>query len=147
MEAIEEPRALRKEMSDIEVKFSEVVEGELGVFAKKNIPKETILGKYAGVEMTFEEYEQKYIRSKIYNGYVIQVNVDKYIDGSPPHGDWTSRINANYRSGRLPNVRLTNRGNIVSKRLIRQGEELLFAYGTSYWKLFRIAKKNHWVTV
>jgi len=134
-------------MEYVEVDDSEVVPGELGVFAKKDIPKGKILGEYKGIEMTYDEYEQKFLIPKIYNGYVIQVNVDKFVDGAPPHGNWTSRINANYKTGRLPNVNLTNRGNIVTRKKIKEGDELLFAYGTTYWKWNRIAKKEHWATV
>ena len=123
----------------VEVRESEVLPGEDGVFALKDIPKNTFLGNYTGKVMTRAQWDAAY--GATWNGYGLDLGNGKMIDGRPPHGNWASRINAAKDTGKLPNVSISG-GRVKTLKKVDEGEELLTVYGRSFWAAYKRAQKS-----
>lgn len=138
----------------LEIKYSNIKEAGLGIFAKKNIPKGKFLGNYVGELKPSDSFFN-------WNPYIFETIISnkKYkIDANDiTKSNWTRFINCSYNnkvenvmtiSTRDKNVyvRQSDKKEIVldgyvlfySKRDINIGEELLFNYGTPYLKQLNI---------
>jgi SET domain-containing protein len=98
----------------------------LGLFAESEIPKNSCIIEYTGVQISKEQEEKS--RSK----YLFEIHARKTIDGAPRWN--TARyINHSCRPNCEPNVH-KGRVFIHAKRKIKPGEELNYDYGTNYFK-------------
>ena len=103
----------------------------VGVFAKENIPANTSIVQYTGVEMTYQEFKQKYgddwrftYRRLPWQPQIVSKenkNIINYIND----GIWNQK-------NPLCNVFL-KRGWLFSNCDIYAGDELLLDYGKKYW--------------
>lgn len=98
----------------------------LGLFADGEIPKNSCIIEYTGVQISKEQEEKS--RSK----YLFEIHARKTIDGAPRWN--TARyINHSCRPNCEPNIH-KGRVFIHAKRKIKPGEELNYDYGTNYFK-------------
>jgi len=105
-----------------------------GVFAKKNIPKNTQIIEYVGEKITKTEAEKRADaqyklgeKGKEGHVYLFELNKRYDIDGNVP---WNTAKYINHSCD--PNCEAEDdRGHIwiISKRIIKKGEELTYNYG------------------
>lgn len=98
----------------------------LGLFAGQDIPKGACIIEYKGRVISKEEEYTS--RSK----YLFEVNSRLTIDGKPK---WNKAgyINHSCRPNAEPQIR-KNRIYIMAKRALKEGEEVLYDYGSEYFK-------------
>jgi SET domain-containing protein len=131
--------------SYVEIRDSTLINAGKGVFAKKNIFKETIIGQYSGKVLLKKELDKKYgdnvapyvlsviCRSSINCGKVYRYHKHKlFIDGESC-GHWTRYINDGPHSGINANVAFLEDGKVISLTNIEKGEEIFVDYGDEYW--------------
>lgn len=98
----------------------------LGVFAKKEIPANTCIAKYEGIEMTLKEFREKYGNDYKYT-YVLR-RLNKIIVGK---GNPTGNISHYCNESNTPNVILKKRG-LYTLTQVNVNEELLLKYPKNY---------------
>jgi hypothetical protein len=97
----------------------------LGLFADEDIKKSTCIIEYVGRELNKgEEYT---INSK----YLFEINTRRTIDGTV-RSNTARYINHSCRPNAEPEIR-KGRVFIMSRRAIKQGEEIFYDYGKEYW--------------
>lgn len=97
----------------------------LGLFTESEIPKNSCVIEYTGVQITKEQEDKS--NSK----YLFEIHSRKTIDGSPRWN--TARyINHSCRPNCEPNI-YKGRVYIHAKRKIKPGEELSYDYGKNYF--------------
>ncbi len=97
----------------------------LGLFAGEPIPKGACIIEYVGRVISKEEHHTS--RSK----YLFEINARKTIDGTARTN--TARyINHSCRPNCEPEIH-QGRVFILSRRAIKEGEELSYDYGREYW--------------
>lgn len=97
----------------------------LGLFAGEPIPKGVCVIEYVGRVISKEENETS--RSK----YLFEVNARKTIDGTA-RSNTARYINHSCRPNCEPEIR-HGRVFIMTRRAIKEGEELSYDYGKEYW--------------
>ena len=122
----------------VSVANSEVLPGELGVFADVDLPKGMFLGQYEGRLRTYAQWHAE--TEHAWNGYGLDLGNGKIIDGSPPYGNWASRINAALGTGKAANVSISG-GRVRTLKKIPAGAELLTTYGRTFWAEYKRAQK------
>lgn len=98
----------------------------LGLFALERIPRGKTVIEYVGHRVS------KHVGDRLFNKYVFGVSNRFDIDGSPR---WNTARYINHSC--RPNCEAINRRGrvfIVSRRNIREGEELSYDYGKEYFK-------------
>ena len=106
------------------------IEG-LGVFAKVNIPKGTLISYFTGIEMSHKEFKEKYGKDK------------RYVYQRPP---WLPLIVAKDNRNLITFINCANYGNapklancflksrwLISQQDIKKNEELLLDYPKGYF--------------
>jgi SET domain-containing protein len=98
----------------------------LGLYAGHDIPKGACIIEYKGKVISKEE---EYTSN---SKYLFEVNSRMTIDGKPK---WNKAgyINHSCRPNAEPEIR-NRRIYIMAKRAINEGEEILYDYGTEYFK-------------
>lgn len=100
----------------------------LGLFAEEMIPKHRTIIEYVGYRIHTRVGDAQENR----NRYIFNVNMRWDIDGSPR---WNTARYINHSC--RPNCEAVNRRGrifIVSRRIIRAGEELVYDYGQDYFE-------------
>lgn len=97
----------------------------LGLFAKEDIPKGTLLGLFEGEEMHISDFKQQY--GKDYR-YCYKLLRQQKIIVAKENRNWITFLNE-YRTN--PNVYL-KRGQCWTHYDIKKGEELFLNYGSLY---------------
>jgi SET domain-containing protein len=133
-----------RETEYIEVKTSNIPGAGEGAFAKKKIPKDTLLGYYLNKPISMEEARKLYKEKKHYYFFgtpeCANIPETPYLDGDPAHyvskvnfapsqinGKETKLINVYFKKFcEIPYIRL------FSSREIQKGEELYVSYGDGY---------------
>jgi len=130
----------------VEIKESSIPNAGLGLFAKYDIPKDTIIDAYIGREMTAE---QCYELDKHKEMYIMTINDNLFIDGGTEK-NFISYTNDARGIVRTPGVRnncrfeLTddNKMVLVASKKIKAGSELFVFYGDCYWRTIRYYIKH-----
>lgn len=113
----------------------------LGLFASADLRKNTLLGKYAGEELTAAQTAARYgTDSKgcpaVPPQYVLLLPGQRYIDASDP-----SRGNAlryiNHAPAKQANCRYTEAGNVRTTKAVKAGSELLANYNRGHSRFLR----------
>lgn len=99
----------------------------LGVFAKVDIPKNTHLQKYSGIEMTYSDFNKKYNRN--YNFTYSMMRINKIIVGKEL--PYLTMNLSHYINEGLPNVILKKKA-LYTLVDIKKGQELLLSYPKNY---------------
>jgi SET domain-containing protein len=129
------------ETENIEIKPSIIKNAGRGVFAKRNISKGKILGKYTGKKHFSKNDEIKNDSSFANNKYLFLISQTDsgllFIDGSDG-GNWTCMINGAKTPTEKKKINIEAflvEEDIYLKttRIIKKGDELLFDYGPYYW--------------
>jgi len=129
------------ETENIEIKQSIIKNAGRGVFAKRNIPKGKILGKYTGKKHFAKNDEMKNDSSFMDNKYLFLISQTDsdilFIDGSDG-GNWTCMINGAKTALEKNKINIQtflDKEDIYfqTTRTIKKGDELLFDYGPYYW--------------
>lgn len=97
----------------------------LGLFAGEPIPKGACIIEYKGRTISKEE---EYTSNSL---YLFEVNSRMTIDGKPRMNK-AGYINHSCRPNAEPEIR-NRRVFIMARRAIKEGEELTYDYGKSYW--------------
>lgn len=122
----------------LRVKESEIEDAGDGLFAAKSKKKDP--------KVVFDKDEKitKYT-GKIYNSkkeldesgtdpsYILQVG-KHYVDAIDPHSGPARYANDCHNSDKQCNAKFTPEGDIVAKKPIKDGQEILTSYGKAYWK-------------
>lgn len=103
-----------------------------GVFATKDIPSKTRLGMYQGKRLSAEECTATYPDATARPNCLFMLRGGVVIDPTVG-GNWTRWVNSSKGTSKPNNCRITNVGNIVSKRFIAKGDELFMGYGAGFW--------------
>ena len=116
----------------LEVKASDIPHAGQGLFAKKAIRANTVIGNYLGKKMKSQEYQKLEIKA-----YVWGLSSGKYVDGFDLKKSNLLRFaNDCYTAPEKNNLEALERDDkiyYVTKRDIFPGEELLIGYGERYW--------------
>jgi hypothetical protein len=99
----------------------------LGLFAEGPIPKGVQIVEYVGKPITPEEMEKSHSR------YLFAISAKKTIDGKP-RINIAGYINHSCKPNCEPVIK-RGRVFIMSKRAIKQGEELAYNYGEEYFEM------------
>ena len=99
----------------------------VGVFAITDIPANTILGEYKGIEMTLKEFKEKYGTDTTYT-YSLRFRNKILVGKDEPY---RSENISHFMNEGPENVILTRR-KIRTSKLIKQGEELFLTYPKNY---------------
>lgn len=132
----------RCELKHVVIKKSTIPQAGMGAYAKHDMEKFTVLGKYAGKRITAEEFDEKY-ETMDDSAYVWSLEdsndeIIGYIDGKDPkQSNWLRYVNCPSKK-RQENVKAIQQDyDIVyyTLRKIRAGEELFVYYGDEYYEV------------
>ncbi len=107
-----------------------------GLFAEQKIPACSFVGEYTGI---VKEYNKRLMKDKIYciRYNCWQAGQKRFVIDAETHGNYTRFINHSYE----PNLALQSiywkgvpRMIFISLQEIREGSQLTFDYGRSFWK-------------
>lgn len=122
----------------VEIKTSIIEGAGLGLFAKKDIPKGTIIDAYYGRRIGLKEY---YEISDYRSAYIMTINDNEFIEAGEEK-NFVSYINDACGLTRNTGIRnnckfdLDQSGKemlLITTRNIKAGSELFCPYGKSYW--------------
>ena len=108
-----------------------------GLFTLVDIPKKKFICRYAGKEMSLQEYLQKN------SGYGVLIKKDRIIDGADTQSALGRYANSCQKKDGMHckganakfSVSAKNKTiSLVSTKKIKAGEEIFVAYGGAYWK-------------
>jgi hypothetical protein len=103
-----------------------------GVFATRDIPIHTVLGRYTGERLTAAEVAARYPHGEgryVLNAGGFFLDAVAHVDED---ADWPRFLNSPYKTGRAANTRFEEGGIVRTTVKIRAGAELLIAYGGAY---------------
>jgi hypothetical protein len=108
----------------------------IGVFAKVDIPRQTKLVPYLGIEMTYQEFVKKYGDDWRYTYRRVPWLKQIVAKEIPPHERCLACfVNDGIHGSDNPKVNCYfKKGYLWSLLEIKAGEELLLDYGPKYWK-------------
>lgn len=128
----------------IEIKPSFIEGAGLGLFAKKDIPKGTVIDAYYGKRIDFKEYMS--IPVSDYRAcYIMTINDNEFIEAGEKK-NFVSYVNDACGLTRIKGIRnnckfdLDQSGKemlLLSTKNIKAGSELFCPYGKSYWNAVR----------
>lgn len=122
----------------LEIKESMIPGAGLGLFAKQDIPKGTIVDLYYGKRLTREEYRNLELHETL---YIMEINKNSYVDGNVEK-NFISYCNDARGLTRIPGIRNNSKFELSedgqnmalrTSRNIKAGEEIFVFYGNSYW--------------
>ncbi len=110
-----------------------------GVFAKVNIPKNSVIGQYAGI-LRYLDDEDELLEDV--NGYLFsfpdEAILENWVIDARIYGSFARFINHASKQANLKPIEfLSYQGPMVmfvSRRKILAGEQLLYNYGDTYWE-------------
>jgi len=115
----------------VEVRASTIPGAGYGLFAARELPKDTLLFHYDGDRLSTEEYAERYSVLG-FGPYAIELNKRTVIDACRTDAGVARFICSYHGSGRKPNVEYYTTGHCVevwTLRTIKPEEELLADYG------------------
>jgi len=125
---------------DVNIKDSTIENGGLGVFARKDLKKDTVVGKYkvGTTKMTLEQLNNKYPRNQDRTHVWSNKNRDFY-DAMPTKsiaGRFnTCRAQDKRRINCNNNAKILSSGNIKLTKNVRDNHEIFVSgYGNNYWR-------------
>lgn len=130
-------------LENIEIKFINDVIG-FGAFAKKDLPKGTILGEYVGMIKCLSPKEDEELSDK--NGYLFEFTeieeLEDFVLDAKTYGNFIRFLNHARKRTKKENVEALMFCDkeaphvlYVTKRAVKKGEELRLDYGEdTYWK-------------
>lgn len=122
----------------VEIKESNIEGAGLGLFAKADIPRGTLIDCYYGKRLTAKEWGELDPEDTM---YIMEINDNLYIDGNIEK-NFISFCNDARGLTRIPGVRNNCRFELTedeqdmalyASRNIKAGEEIFVFYGNSYW--------------
>jgi hypothetical protein len=108
-----------------------------GLFAKKDIPKNTLIADYKGIEMTITHFNELYDRDYRYSYSMRRQN--KIINGRPR--EYLTENPSHYTNESIPknvNVELVKKGFYTTKD-IKKGDELFLQYPKNYPRTYSLS--------
>lgn len=126
----------------VEIRTSKIPGAGFGLFAKYDIPKDTVIDYYYGKNLTKKEFNQSEDHECM---YIMEINKNHYIDGETEK-NFISYCNDARGLTRVPGIRnnsyfcITEDGKnmaMVTSRNIKADEELFVFYGSSYWNVVK----------
>ncbi len=114
---------------DVFVDRSTIPGAGRGLFALRDFHKNEIVIPYSGEELTPMQATKRYPRRDA--KYLFCPTERRCIDARDPKKSSYARY-ANSLPWRQANAKLTVRGNITAKKLIKEGEEIFVSYGTAF---------------
>lgn len=135
----------------VEINQSQIPNAGLGLFAKQDIPKDTIIDIYHGKRINGEEFDQI---KPFDDTYVMCINDDLYIDGKYDKCmiAFTNDARGLTRISGMRNncyFEMTEDGNNIAMKTsknIKAGSELFCYYGDTYWRVIKRYNKSEVVT-
>jgi hypothetical protein len=129
----------------LELAESKIPHAGLGIFTKRKIKPNTLLGIYGGETSVQVKYPDSKYRWALYstnsNGYKNSDRTVGYVDGyKPERSNWCRYVNG-ASSLETENVTAIQRFNTIEYRsiqTIKAGDELLVYYGPGYNQTFKI---------
>jgi len=114
----------------VEPRASTIVGAGMGLFAKKLIPKDTVIVEYSGRVLDLEQ--AKVLRDRM---YLKAVTLNRHIDAKGPDGSLAKYINDHVSKERhnASFFKKDTRVFIRALRNIQPGEELFVSYGRGHW--------------
>ncbi|KAF4671933.1 hypothetical protein FOL47_001087 [Perkinsus chesapeaki] len=118
----------------LEVKESEVVHGQLGLFTTENFAEGSLICEYSGRSLSLAQVLQTEDRSYIMGGFGINCHIDakysfkvwgRYINDCKD----ATRINAKFIKDKKRKI-----ANVLAIQDIPAGREVLASYGEVYWR-------------
>ena len=107
-----------------------------GLFAKKDIPKNTLIADYKGLEMSISEFNELYNRDYRYSYSMRRQN--KIINGRTK--DYLTENPSHYTNESTPrnvNVELVKKGFYTTKD-VKKGDELFLQYPKNYPRTYEL---------
>ena len=146
--------------SAVDIRMSTIPQAGKGAHAKAQMDAGTFLGTYRGERLTTAEAQARYPRGDAYYLLAVPGEEDVLVDAADPSkSNWLRFLNhargakcncvmldggrvrvshspAAHTTAGLPRVSTCAvvLGQVVTKRRVMEGEELLFDYGRAYWK-------------
>ena len=133
-----------KQDAIVEIRESQIPGAGMGLYAKKNIPKDSVVTDYKGKKVTKEEYNQIHAKKEHWYMFTMPECANEpnypYIDGDRNH--FASKVNfapseINGKPTNLQNVYFLKHCDepyirLYASRDIKKGEELFVSYGGIY---------------
>lgn len=105
-----------------------------GVFALRDIPSGSLLTRYTGAVLSDDEYDARLNSGATSGDYALQLTEGWIVDGeNPQRSNWVRYLNHNLRRQNCDGYEVPGAVVIVTRRDVKEGEELFFDYGPEYW--------------
>jgi SET domain-containing protein len=120
------------------IKQSLIPNAGLGLFTLQDIKKGQVISAYYGEKITYSELSKRFNDGK--GRYAVAINSRYCIDAE--NSSCPARFANDAKGSKFKNncQFVTNKGAVAlySTKNIKQGEELLVRYGSSYWNAFKV---------
>ena len=128
----------------ISIKQSTIKGAGKGVFANRDLKKNTLLAEYKGEYLTLEDYEERDSGEYVWQILDDEDEIIGYVDGiNIKHSNWTRYVNcpSTKKQENVKAIQKMYKMYYYTSKDIKKGEELFVWYGPEYGK--KLTGRDH----